>query len=383
MKNQISKANEQLFSLLSRANEINDYEVSSEYDTREKYICANIKVYECLNDDDVLKLIPTGTSEDNKQDILTEFTSNRLNGIYEHVCNTEVEYLKDFVGGCAHTNFNNAKRAFNENLQSECSLKLKFYHEHFKTQFEQFKTLPLFIQYLETTFTNEYKEFYYLQMLDSKNVWQFGRSGGWLSIAESTDLENFCEDSANLFYQLKDFYYADDNKQFNEALKDYSYSYENLEQTRKRLISETENEINCWNEKKEAIDWIISYIEEAKKAFKDSLRSQLEFEIDNFINDNFSIDNKIDSYLNGETNILNSIALIEHDTIKTNLGAKVTFEQAIKAIEDIKAGLNVIGQKVGVFTIEKIVTKNNKTFVKIGCHVFNLEDIENQLTQLA
>lgn len=382
MKNKISKANQEIFELLQKANEINEFEPNQDYDTRESYICANIKVYEWLNDDDVKEVVKN-LNDDDKEIVLEEFNENRLNSIYNHVCQNETDYMKDFIGGCSHTNFNKAKRAFQENLKNECSLSLRFYHEHFKKEFSKFKDLPSFIKHLEKTYSEEYKEFYFLQMLDSKNVWQFGRSGGWLSVAKCTDLENFCEDSVNMFYELKESYYKDDNNQFNEVLKSFGYNYETLAQTRKRVLSEINSDIASFNEQKESIEWILGFIEKAKKGFKESLLHQLDFEINEFINDNLSIDNKIDSYLNGDAKSLNSIESFEDGIIKTNLGAKVTIEQAIKAIQDIKEGKTVLGQKVGLFTIEKVVIRDNKTFVKIGCHVFNLEDIEKQIMQVA
>jgi len=384
MKNKISKANEHLFELLQKANEINDFNVSQEYDTRESYICANIKVYDWLDDEDV-KTSCTALSINNedKTNVLEEFNDERLSGIHSHICQTETDYIKDFIGGCAHTNFNKAKRAFIENSKNECSLNLKFYHNHFKKEFKRFKELSAFIKHLENTYIEEYKEFYFLQKLDSKNVWQFGRSGGWLSVAKCSDLEGFCQDSANMLYDLKESYYKDDNKEFNEVLKSFGYSSETLTQTRKRILSEINSDIAQFNEQKEAIDWIIGFIEKAKKGFKSILLEQLNFEINEFVNENLSIDGKIDSYLNGHENALNSIESIEDGKIKTNLGAKVTIEQAIRAIQDIKDGKSIIGQKVGSFTIEKVVTRNNKTFVKIGCHVFNLEDAEKQILEIA
>jgi hypothetical protein len=221
-----------------------------------------------------------------------------------------------------------------------------------------------------------------LQNLDAKNVWQFGRSGGWLSVAKEEELENFCQDAANLYWYLEKAYNSNDNKSFNEILMDHAYNPINVAEAREELTKNIQNDIESFEEKKESIDWIINYIEESKKHFKSTLLEQLEDEINNFIDQEFNIDIQIRNFLSGNTNALNFIQEVEGEKIVTNFGAKVLIKDAIKFINAIKNKVNVIGQKIGPYTINKVLTEQSKTFVKIGCHVFNVESTEERLNEL-
>jgi hypothetical protein len=379
----ISKANEKFYSLLQKAVEIND-DPLQDYDTREGYICANIKVYEWLNSSDVEEHVKTlNLTPDEIELINEEFDEERLNSIYYHTCEMEVEYIKDFIGGCAHTNFNKAKRAFNyAKNETSWPIELKFYFTQYAKQFEQYNTIADFIKYLESEHAQEYAEFYHLQNLDEKNVWQFGRSGGWLSVAKKEELENFCQDAANLYWYLEKAYNADDNTEFNRILMEHAYRPINVADAREELTKNIQSDIESFEEKKAAIDWIINYIEEGKKYFKDTLTDRLTYEIDDFVNQYFDIEIQIQKYLSGKRDAINFIKEIEGEKIVTNFGAKVLIKDAVKFIQAIKNKVNVIGQKIGPYTINKVLTEQSKTFVKIGCHIFNLESTENQLNEL-
>lgn len=383
MKNQISKANEKFYSLLQKAVEINDNPLN-EYDTRDGYIVGNIKTYEWLDNSDLDKVLKEkGLNQEETELIKEEFNEDRLNSIYYHTCENEVSNFKEFIGGCATTNFNKVKRAFTIVKGNEPHpIELKHYFTSYAKQIEQHNTITDFIKYLETEHEQEYTEFYHLQNLDENNVWQFGRSGGWLSVAEKDELENFCEDAANLFWYLEKAYNSDDNKQFNEILMEHAYNPIDVADARKELIKNIQSDIESFEEKKASIDWALNKIENDKKYFKESLISQLEYEVDNFIEQEFNIDIQIRNFLNGNTNSLNFIKEIENDKIITNLGAKVLVKDAIKFINAIKNKVNVIGQKIGPYTINKVLIEQSKTFVKIGCHVFNLEITETRLNEL-
>ena len=383
MKNQISKANEKFYSLLQKAIEIND-DPLNEYDTREGYICANIKVYDWLSTSEVEEHIKTlNLTPEEREQLEEEFDEERLNSIYYHTCENEVSYFKEFIGGCATTNFNKVKRAFTIVKNNEPHpIELKHYFTSHEKQIEQYNTIEEFIKYLESEHEQEYNEFYHLQNLDSKNIWQFGRSGGWLSVAKKEELENFCQDAANLHWYLEKAYNSDDNKQFNEILMDHAYRCTTVAEAREELTKNIQNEIESFEERKASIDWALNKIENDKKYFKENLISQLEHEIDSFIDQEFNIDIQIRNFLSGNTNALNFIKEIEGEKIVTNFGAKVLIKDAIQFINAIKNKVNVIGQKIGPYTINKVLIEQSKTFVKIGCHVFNLESTEIRLNEL-
>lgn len=69
----------------------------SNYDN--KYPAFNIKVYDYLSESDVETIIDKSTlSELAKERILEEFDSDRLNSIFNHTCDQEIEYLLDAIG---------------------------------------------------------------------------------------------------------------------------------------------------------------------------------------------------------------------------------------------------------------------------------------------
>jgi len=384
MKKPISKLNEKLYSILSKGEEIFNVEASSIYNTRDKHIVANIKVYEWIGESDVSNYIETlpNLSKEDRESILEEFNDNRLNDIYYHTCDDQVSYIKDFIGGCAHTDYNKLKRSFAVYKSGLTNDTLRSCIENNSKTFDKFNTIEQYVKHLETTEGDEYKEFYYLQNLDVDNVWQYGRSGGWLSVAKVSDIEGFCEDTRNVYENLYDAYVSDDNKTFNEVLMEYAYYNETLNDVRKRLIANAENDIEVYNRYKEAIDWILDYIENGRRAFKENLLYQLSFEIDSFIENEFSIDIQIEKFIAGNKEVLNFIKEVENDgTVVTNFNAKVRVKDALQFIEAIKNGVDVINQRIGAFTINKVMKVSELTFVKIGCHVFNLEDTEQRLLQ--
>jgi hypothetical protein len=60
------------------------------------------------------------------------------------------------------------------------------------------------------------------------------------------------------------------------------------------------------------------------------------------------------------------------DTIETTKGAEVPVIEAKKLYRAMKAGLNIIGQRVGHFEVRSI----DETNLTVGCHVIPLSEIE-------
>ena len=367
----ISKINEQIFSLLERANEINSFDASNDFDTREGYICGNIKVYEWLDRSDVEEHIKTlNLTEEEKENLLNEFDEDRLNSIYYHTCENEVSYFKDFVGLCATTNFNKVWRAFNTIKDNFCSIELKYYYNYIEGH--ENKTFKEFQKYFISKNEKDFQEYCILSQFDTKNVWQFGRSGGWLSFAECNEVENFCEDEANMYYYLESAYNEGNNKEFNEILKDYMYRYE----TKKDLIKRIEDAILCFDEKIEAVNWMLKHIEDEVKGFKENLLHQLGHEIEMYIDMEFqALEMTARKFEAGQTSSVNTIIEITKDRVKTNLGVTVPLDAAKQLYNAILKGANVIGQYIGPFKVNEVLKRNENTFVKIGCHVFHVNSV--------
>lgn len=72
------------------------------------------------------------------------------------------------------------------------------------------------------------------------------------------------------------------------------------------------------------------------------------------------------------------IAKIEDGQAITNKGAIVPIEDAKKVLKRFLNGLEVVGEKIGVFTVNKVFDIKETVFLRIGCHLIK---IDNQLKQ--
>jgi hypothetical protein len=86
MTKAISKINEELFSVLTTIEELTEGEKSENFNTREGKICANIKVYDYFDTDDLKSVLKDKQLTPYQQNLVTEeFNENRLNSIYNHI----------------------------------------------------------------------------------------------------------------------------------------------------------------------------------------------------------------------------------------------------------------------------------------------------------
>lgn len=74
----ISKINENVFKAFAELNEFAETDHISDFNTREKSICANIKVYDWLDKDNVVNLIEKNNWQRHSEQILEEFKTNLL-----------------------------------------------------------------------------------------------------------------------------------------------------------------------------------------------------------------------------------------------------------------------------------------------------------------
>lgn len=117
-------------------------------------------------------------------------------------------------------------------------------------------------------------------------------------------------------------------------------------------------------------DYLAEYCKKAIKNWKECcLMPQLEREIEDFINEELR--------LTKEKHI-NTIK-IEENSIITDWKATCTLSEAKDALRKLKAGELKTGNKIGNYTFVKLIEKDNQQFAKVGCHLFDLKQIEQQL----
>lgn len=72
------------------------------------------------------------------------------------------------------------------------------------------------------------------------------------------------------------------------------------------------------------------------------------------------------------------IAKIQDGQAITNKGAIVPIEDAKRVLKRFLEGLEVVGEKIGVFTVNKVFDIKETVFLRIGCHLIK---IDNELKQ--
>ena len=163
MKKAISKINEELFNLLTTIEELTENEKHKDFDTRESKICANIKVYDYLSTNDLESVLKDKQLTPYQQSlVLEEFDENRLNSIYNHVCESEVNCLKEqYEENCDLSNWGAIFRVYKKANNKEGNDKA-FYIERFKEDswyieryWETAKQFKTFEEYQKSVIKND------------------------------------------------------------------------------------------------------------------------------------------------------------------------------------------------------------------------------------
>jgi F0F1-type ATP synthase membrane subunit b/b' len=240
--------------------------------------------------------------------------------------------------------------------------KEQYYLNAYWDKAKKFKTFQAFKKHIIDSDTISYNEWLKRAKIDFK-CWQFGRSGGWFSICEESDLENdiLVDQYGYSFYD--EIVNAEDNNEFNIVVKDYS-------DDKKQLLKDLRGHLQDYNEKVEAIQSVINDIEDSKKFFKETLLQQLEYEIDDFVGENLK-----------QSNVT---IKIEEDKVKTSLGVSVVlgefkdiFNLLSPQIENLKRKEKLtIGKRVGNYTVEYAKRKKDDVIIKAGCHRFSFNQIK-------
>ena len=110
VKKPLSKVNAQISDLTNRILEIEEYQAKGDFDTREGKICANIRVHEWLDEEDIESIIENDNLQNVKNEILEEFDEERRNNIFNHFCEVEIDMLKEIYE--SNADLNNPYKAF-------------------------------------------------------------------------------------------------------------------------------------------------------------------------------------------------------------------------------------------------------------------------------
>jgi hypothetical protein len=393
----LSGINQKIKDLANQVLEIENYNVNDYFNTREGKICANIRVYEWLDKEDVKNVIKNQNAELYKDEILNEFDDNRLENIYHHISEIEVEYAKKmYESNCdldnPYKDYQRYTQYYNSNFKSWpiqintyrdkngviLNQTICTYKEHYKNV-ETFRkrknnTPKDYLKFLRKNNTWSFNEYDRRSLIDFE-VWQYGRSGGWLSICDKNQLENQEFESYDFYTDISYLESIDDNQEFNKVLRDeLNVSYSD----KKAFIDEMQTFIDNWTEKKDAIEYYVNEVEKNVKCFKECLTEQLSHEISEFISEELQVETS------------NVVIKLEENKVKTTLGVSVdlnTFKIALKDTKPLFKTLKEVGQtvaikrRVGQYFVEYAKKVEDDILVKAGCHRFSLKNINQVLNQ--
>jgi hypothetical protein len=344
---QLSKINQRILAACQELYDLVNYDHVSDFDERDGHLVANIKMRNWLRDSDIENaMFLAGVTQEKREEVEEEFDDERLQGIMEHCGQWEIECFKEEFGS--------------------------------KSQMEERNgTYPY----------SKFAEAVWLIDGESKDVWQFGRSGGWLSFAKKDILEfSYNENDETICAdEFCDKLIDWENGEFNEEIERHLYRNiykKNKQGGQKRvtldtyrakleLIGRLEMAAQDIRDKVEACEVIVEWIKDCAKNFIVTCQEQLNHEVSEFWEEI-----KEEGTLIGIKS--NASIRIEGDVIKTSLGASVPLEEAKRVFYSIEfvGDFISIGKEVGKFKVENARRFGEDWLIKAGCHKLLLSQVK-------
>jgi hypothetical protein len=337
MKTKIEKLLKRLQSIIDKIDKYNEYLNDNKYSERStSYLSFNVKAYGWTDIGDLKDLEAfKALSEANQELVLEEFDDDRISGTYYHVLEDKREwFVEQAINGETYDGI----------------------FKHMKERDISFYGRQGGHLCLGTI--SEWEAELSDIGLDYYPFYQYIRNEGcqWI---HPTDIDTAIQ-------ELKEHFGVTTQRRVYELLKadivkDFEPFIKNLDKNMEQFLQLEED------------------IKEYKDSFKDELIEQLKYEVETFIEDNFSYEDAILAAENGDYSKLDSILKIEDDKIVTNRNAVVSLKAAIETIKHIDAGKDVKSEKISAYTINVVDRRDKDTYVKIGCHLFSLSQTKLQL----
>lgn len=382
--------------ILSFPSFVSDYE--SWYDGqkfRYGYIVGNGRVHKYIDQDDVMKMC-TKLELTGRQTIAVrwEFDSDRLNSIWDHCCEMESDYYKDWMGGCAYNDYRERARRYGRYLRFQeesctvCELESEgrtqtggvSYYSKIRwniKEFSEFRSKSMsqqdVMKYYEKHYSEEIKQLDYLKTLGLSERDTYGgkyptiTEEGTASVHEDDDVLALVERIESAKSELTNKKFYDELLGRNDRWQEWDSVKEVL-----NLISDCEERMN---EMRDAVEFVHEYINGVTKNFKGILLDQLENEIGEFVVNELSVEERVQEGLAK----INTFIRVDSDEVVTNEHAHAPTSRVKEVIELFKNGNNVEGLKIGSYKIKKVFEIDGEHYFKIGCHLFKLSDVESKL----
>jgi len=336
--------------LIQEAIEITEYKADDDFDTRSGYIVASIKTYTWIDTDDLIEIIKSDQQlEKYRDELIQEFTEDRLNRIASFYSETEIDYYRSRLEGRVHVcttkelerqiykwkKHNNIERPdevtplkyfFKDWMkEADCNTVMEAFKKQYKYDIEENNRLDLF----------------------TPEVYQHGRSGGWLSVCKTDELEH---DECDLLYNAP------------EDLTDSDME---------NIVSFIED----WKTKKEAIEYYVKEIEDLTENFEDNLKEEISFRLQEHIES------------------INNIGYVSTLTVRAN---KCTIDNRYPVnTEDVKRVFRLVHDYKGMlcngaslpvniridnnYKIDRFIFKGSELYIKVGCQTLKYSQIAEAL----
>jgi uncharacterized protein YciU (UPF0263 family) len=384
--------------ILSFPSIVEDFESWCEdLDHRNGNVVGNGRVYKRLDIDDVFKKCAEKNLSPREIVLVrSEFDENRLNNVWDHCCEMESDYYVDWRAGCAHTDY--VKQAnlyarylrYQEEECTECYLeetaypggknnppkyrsRLKYHHKEFQDYQAKGWTRKELWNHFQKKHKQEIKEREYLEFLGTnpRDIW----GGKYPVIAEVGTIALHTDSEVeDLVYFIEQAEGELTNKAFYGILCGREQRYTNF-----NSVKEVLEQINYWTERfdfaQKAVEFVNEYIKSVTSDWKNVLLGQLDHEIEEFLSDNFSIEERIREGVAK----FDTLVKIDGNYAVTNQNAHAPVDEIKSIITDYRNGQRVDGRKVGHYTINQIFKIEDEDYFKIGCHLFRLKDVEQKL----
>ena len=365
-------------------------------DRRNGNVVGNGRVYKWLYTDDLFKKCAEKNLSPREIVLVrSEFDKNRLNDIWNHCCDMESDYYVDWRGGCAHDDYRKRANLYDTYLRyqrEDCTFcyldetsktrdgkllrvwnDIKYHLKEFKEFEAKGWTRKEVWNYYYENNKQEIEEREYLEFLgtDTKYIW----GGKYPVIAdEGTIALHENSEVTDLVYYIEQAKGELTNKKFYDVLCGREHSWANYDSAKEVL-----DQIDYWTERfsfaQRAVEFVQDYIESVTSGWKDILLHQLDHEIDEFLSDNFSIEERVREGVAK----FDTLVKIEGNCAVTNQNAHAPVDEIKTIIADYRSGQRVDGRKVGHYTINQVFKIEDEDYFKIGCHLFRLRDVEQKL----
>jgi hypothetical protein len=385
--------------ILSFENTVDDYR--RWYDDqrfREGNIVGNGRVYAWLDESDIdVVCLQQRLTPRQIVAVREEFDRDRLNGIWDHCCEIESDHYVDWMAGCAFNDYREKAKLYGSYLRyqepdtTQCYLeqsysytvrgskdtayysRIKHYLDEFKEYLSKGMTQKDVLNFYLKEHAEEIKMLDYLNILDNdpKDVW-----GGKYPVVVSASTAEIHEheEVTNLLWRINNAEKELTNKKFYDELLGRNDRWQEWDSV-KEVVDLIDYYTEKMNDMQNAVEFVLEYIKGVTSSFKEILTYELSHEIGEFIADEHSVEERVQEGLVK----INTFISVNEDEVVTDQHAHAKLNRVKEVIEEFRNGINVVGQMIGSFKINKVFEVDGETYFKIGCHLFKLSEVEQKL----